>query len=141
MNMCVRPIVLTRPDLERLQNMLQSQFAITVGEGRPHIAELKEVLANAEIVESPDIQADIITMNSTIKLLDLDTNDSETFTLVYPIEACIAEGKLSILSPLGAQLLGRRVTEELSFSVMDRRTRKKVARIWFQPERMGAFSL
>ncbi len=138
--MSERNLVVTRTDLCRLQELLRSQFAMVVGNGRPHIAELEELLRHAEIVEPDSISPDIITMNSTIKLLDVNKNESEAFTLVYPDEACIAEGKLSILSPLGSQLLAR-VAEELTFSVEERRTHKRIEKIWFQPERVGAFNL
>ena len=136
-----RPIVVTRTDLTRIQELLQSQFAASVGEGRPHLTELNEMLERAELVEPQSMLPDIVTMNSTIKLLDVKQAESETYTLVYPEEACIAEGKLSILSPLGSQLLGRHVGEEVAFNVSDRKIYKRVEKIWFQPERAGAYNL
>lgn len=139
--MPTRPIVVTRTDLTRLQELLQSQFAAAVGEGRPHLTELNDMLERAELVEPQSMLPHIVTMNSTIKLLDVKQEESETYTLVYPEEACIAEGKLSILSPLGSQLLGRHVGEEVAFNVSDRKIYKRVEKIWFQPERAGAFNL
>lgn len=136
-----RPIVVTRTDLSRIQQLLQSQFAAAVGEGRPHLTELHDMLQRAELVEPQCMLPHIVTMNSTIKLLDVKQEESETYTLVYPEEACIAEGKLSILSPLGSQLLGRHVGEEVAFVVSDRKIFKRVEKIWFQPERAGAFNL
>ncbi len=139
--MSLRSIVVTRPDQQRLQELLRSQFGRDIGQGRPHITELEEMLATAQIVEANSVCPDIVTMNSTIKLLDLITQDSETITLVYPHEANIDEGKLSVLSPLGTELLGRRVTEEVAFSLLNRKTNKRVEKIWYQPERVGAFNL
>lgn len=136
-----RAITVTRTDRTRLLELLQSQFAAAVGEGRPHLTALNEMLERAELVEPQSMLPHIVTMNSTIKLLDVKQEDSETYTLVYPEEACIAEGKLSILSPLGSQLLGRHVGEEVSFDVSDRKINKRVDKIWFQPERAGAFNL
>ncbi|WP_238383108.1 GreA/GreB family elongation factor [Rubripirellula obstinata] len=80
-------------------------------------------------------------MNSTIELIDLDRDESETLTLVYPDEASSAEGKLSILSPLGSELLGRRVGESVTLHLLQRETRKRVQKVAFQPERVGAFNL
>ncbi len=139
--MATRAITVTRTDLTRLQQLLQSQFAVAVGEGRPHLAELADALAQAQLVESQSIPPNVITMNSTFKLLDVGQDESETYTLVYPEEACIAEGKLSILSPLGSQLLGRNAGDDVCFSVSDRKIHKRVEKIWFQPERVGAFNL
>lgn len=137
----IRSIVVTRTDLTRLQELLQSQFAAAVGEGRPHLTELNDLLERAEPVDPQSMLPHIVTMNSTIKLLDVKQEEAETYTLVYPEEACIAEGKLSILSPLGSQLLGRHVGEEVAFNVSDRKIYKRVEKIWFQPERAGAFNL
>ncbi len=139
--MTTRAITVTRTDLARLQQLLQSQFAIAIGEGRPHLAELADALDQAQWVDSQSIRPNVITMNSTFKLVDVQRDESETYTLVYPEEACIAEGKLSILSPLGSQLLGRNVGQDVCFSVSDRKVHKRVAKIWFQPERVGAFNL
>lgn len=136
-----RIIAVTRTDLQRIQNLLQSEFALAIENGRTHLTELSNELKQTTVVESQEMLPEIITMNSTFKLLDMKRNEAETFTLVYPDEACIAEGKLSILSPLGAQVFGRRVGEMVMFRVSDCETRKRVEKISFQPERVGAFNL
>ncbi|MFG0261857.1 MAG: GreA/GreB family elongation factor [Novipirellula sp. JB048] len=139
--MTSRTIVVTRTDLQRLTNLLQSHSVQAVGNDRAHLAELKDELDQATVVESADMLPEIITMNSTFKLLDLDRKEADTFTLVYPDDACIAEGKLSILSPLGAEVFARQVGDEITLRVLQRETRKRVEGISFQPERVGAFNL
>ncbi|HCO24501.1 MAG TPA: transcription elongation factor GreAB, partial [Gimesia maris] len=57
--------------------------------------------------------ADIVTMNSTVRLRDLETDELETYTLVYPQDANIKEGKLSILTPIGTAILGYRIGDQL----------------------------
>ncbi len=79
---------------------------------------------------------------STIcKTLDFSHETAETVTIVYPDEACSAEGKLSILSPLGSELLGRRIGESVTLHLLQRESRKRVEKVTFQPERVGAFNL
>lgn len=132
-------ITISRTDLQRLQILLASQFAETVGQGRTHLKELHRRLERATVVDPSEMLPDIVTMNSTFYLFDLDRSEAETYTLVYPQEACIAEGKLSVLSPLGAEAFGRRVGESLTLNILQRPTRKRIDKLSFQPERSGAF--
>ncbi len=139
--MTAQDIAISRIDLQRLQILLDSHFAEAIGNGRTHLKKLRNRLERATIVDPVEMLPDIVTMNSTFNLFDLDRSESETFTLVYPEEACIAEGKLSILSPLGAESFGRRVGESLTLNVLQRPTRKRIEKLSFQPERSGAFHL
>ncbi|WP_442505429.1 GreA/GreB family elongation factor [Novipirellula sp. SH528] len=139
--MTSRIIAVSRIDLGRLQSLLDSHFVKAIGNDRAHLKELKSKLERATVVDSSEMLPDIVTMNSTFNLFDLDRNEADTFTLVYPEEACIAEGKLSILSPLGAEIFGLCVGESLTLHILNRETRKRVDKMSFQPERVGAFDL
>lgn len=139
--MIAQDIAISRTDLQRLQVLLDSHFVEAIGNGRTHLKELQRRLERATVVDPGEMLPDIVTMNSTFNLFDLDRREAETFTLVYPEEACIAEGKLSILSPLGAESFGRRVGERLTLNILQRPTRKRIEKLWFQPERSGAFHL
>tara|TARA_R110002072_G_scaffold284006_1_gene447795 strand:- start:15348 stop:15764 length:417 start_codon:yes stop_codon:yes gene_type:complete len=136
-----RIIAVSKIDISRLQALLHGELALGISVDRPHLDELLDRLSHATVVESLEMLPDIITMNSTIELFDPDRDESETLTLVYPDEACSAEGKLSILSPLGSELLGRRVVESVNLHLFQRETRKRVQKVTFQPERVGAFDL
>lgn len=139
--MATRIISVTRTDLLRLDLLLESELMLAIGGQRPHLKVLRENLHRATVVESPDMLPDIVTMNSTIYLHDLDRDATDFYTLVYPDEACIAEGKLSILSPLGAEIFGRRTGETVTVEVSDKESRKRIDKLSFQPERVGAFNL
>ncbi|QDT04691.1 Regulator of nucleoside diphosphate kinase [Rubripirellula lacrimiformis] len=131
----------TQIDRDRLENLLNSDVTFAMGGERTHLRNLKSQLAEAVVVQPTDVQPDIITMNSTVYLLDLDRGETDIYTIVYPDEACIAEGKLSILSPLGTEVFGRRVGDTVSIRVAGREVRKRVEKLSFQPERVGAFHL
>ena len=72
--------------------------------GRAEMMALRRELERAEIVAPHEVPPDVITMNSRAELLDLDTNEHMEFTLVFPDEADIEEGKISVLAPLGTAM-------------------------------------
>jgi regulator of nucleoside diphosphate kinase len=139
--MSSRIIAVSLTDLQRLRSLLDSHFVEAIGSDQTHLKQLKSKLDLATVVNSFEMPPDIVTMNSTFNLYDLDRSEADTFTLVYPDEACIAEGKLSILSPLGAEVFGLRVGESVTLNVLNHETRKRVDKMSFQPERVGAFDL
>jgi regulator of nucleoside diphosphate kinase len=102
--------------------------------GRSEMTALRGELARAEIVSPEKVPPRVITMNSRAELLDLDTNESMDFTLVFPSDANIEEGKISVLAPLGTAMLGYRVGDEFEWIVPYGRRRLKVTAVHFQPE-------
>jgi regulator of nucleoside diphosphate kinase len=70
-----------------------------------------------------------------------DETGTEEYTLVYPDEADIDDGKLSVLAPLGIALLGTRVGQTLEFQVPAGTRRLRVEKILYQPEAAGDFHL
>jgi regulator of nucleoside diphosphate kinase len=76
-------------------------------------APLREELTRATIVAScpPDTAA----IDSTVDVLDLDSLEVERHTLTMPEKAAPAEGRLSILAPLGTAILGYSVGDEFAW--------------------------
>jgi transcription elongation factor GreA len=77
-------------------------------EGR--IAELEARLRNAEIIDT-EIVTESVTLGSTVKLKDIETDDLFEFTLVGSTEADPAKSKISNESPVGKAIIGRRKGE------------------------------
>ena len=102
--------------------------------GRAEKMSLRGELERAEIVAPHEVPPDVITMNSRAELLDLDTNEHMEFTLVFPDEANIEEGKISVLAPLGTAMLGYGVGDEFEWTVPYGSRRLRVMKIHFQPE-------
>ena len=69
------------------------------------------------MVEPDDVPQDVITMNSTVHLIDLDTKEEMICTLVYPDDADIDQNKISVLAPVGAAILGRGVGDTFEWNV------------------------
>ena len=135
-----RKIYVTEPDLRRLCNVVSTELALDGGSNR-HLAELIAELQRAEIVASDEIPDDVVTMNSTVVLRDLETDEVETYTLVYPNHADIARNRLSVLAPVGTAILGYHVGDVVRWRVPAGVRKLRVDEILFQPERVGAFNL
>jgi regulator of nucleoside diphosphate kinase len=133
-----RKIIITSNDYDYLKELLSSKFTQAI---RPsdYLESLKAELELAEVVDPERVPKNVVTMNSTVKLRDLDTKEIETYTLVFPEEADIANYKLSVLAPVGTAILGQRVGDVLRWRVPDGWRRLKVERVVYQPERAGVF--
>jgi regulator of nucleoside diphosphate kinase len=127
------PIIMNAADHEELSCAIVAADKLS-DRARAEIIALRSELERAEIVAPNEVPADVITMNSRAELLDLDTNERMEFTLVFPAEADIEEGKISILAPLGTAMLGYRVGDEFEWAVPYGYRRLRVTRIEFQPE-------
>jgi regulator of nucleoside diphosphate kinase len=134
----IRPIYITSQDKERLENLLAE---VAVSDSRKHgeLDALLEELRRALIMDPTEIPNDVITMNSRADLFDLESGETVTFTLVFPAEANIEEGKISVLAPIGAAMLGYRVDDEFEWNVPAGLRRMRVTRVDYQPEAAGDF--
>jgi regulator of nucleoside diphosphate kinase len=69
-------------------------------------AKLAEELDRADIVPLEHVPDDVVTMHARVRYLDETTGDTREVMLVYPDEADASQGRISVLSPVGAALLG-----------------------------------
>ena len=136
--MARRRIIITEHDHERLEVLLTSTFAKAIGPSA-YLDDLRAELDRAEIVRPDKVPRNVVTMNSTVVLRDLDTKETETYTLVFPDAADIANNRLSVLAPVGTAILGERVGEVVRWRVPQGWRRLRVERVVYQPEREGAF--
>ena len=65
-----------------------------------------EKLKNARIVDSNDVNVDVVSEYSYVKVVNLDTNEKMEFQIVGSVEAKPFEGKISNESPVGRAVLG-----------------------------------
>jgi regulator of nucleoside diphosphate kinase len=112
-------IRMTRSDHERL-----SRLAETYAARNPEVADqLLAELDRARVVEDARIAADIVRMGSTLRFTT-DAGEDRTVTLVFPGEADIAEGKVSILTPIGAALIGLTAGQSIDWTARDGRVHR-----------------
>lgn len=134
-----KSIYITTQDQQRLQKLLAETAASGPREQGDWKA-LAEELHRAVIVQPNEVPDDVITMNSRAELIDLDSNETVTFTLVFPHDAWLEEDKISVLAPIGAGMLGYRVGDEFEWRVPDGVRRMKVTGVHYQPEAAGDFA-
>ena len=128
-----RNIIMSAADHADLFGVIASGGKISA-RTRAELKALENELDRARVVAPEAVPADVITMNSRAELLDLDTGEHMEFTLVFPSEANIDEGKISVLAPLGTAMLGYRVGDEFDWTVPYGLRRLKVTSVHFQPE-------
>ncbi len=133
-------IVVTRQDYDRL-NVLVTSGLDSPTRPRHLILDLRGELERAVIVEPKDVPEDVVTMRSVVQLVDMDTKKEEEYRLVYPHEADIREGKISILAPVGTAIIGAREGETIEWNVPNGLRRLKIKKVTHQPEAAGDFSL
>ena len=128
-----RNIIMSAADHAELCLVIASGGKISQ-RARAELKALERELGRAQVVAPEVVPANVITMNSRAELLDLDTGERMEFTLVFPSEANIDEGKISVLAPLGTAMLGYRVGDEFEWTVPYGLRRLKVTNVHFQPE-------
>nr|WP_314264405.1 nucleoside diphosphate kinase regulator [uncultured Moellerella sp.] len=128
-------IIINDLDAERLDKLLeQAAYADNpIGEA------LNEELDRAEILTPQEMPADVVTMNSTVRFLDLISNEEYTRTLVYPASLKDSTEQLSVMAPIGAALLGLRVGDDISWALNGVKTHVKVLEMVYQPEAAGEY--
>ncbi|MGH1468249.1 MAG: transcription elongation factor GreA [Bdellovibrionales bacterium] len=80
------------------------------------IGEIQAKLAVAEVIDPKDIKSDKIVFGATVYLLDLDTDTELTYKLVGVDEADVKLGLISVFSPLGRALIGKKKSDIVEFS-------------------------
>lgn len=86
-------------------------------EGR--IATLENMLKNAKIIDDDDINTDIVSIGSIVKVKDLQYDDELEFIIVGSAEADPMKMKISNEAPIGRGLLGKKVGEKAEIQVPD----------------------
>jgi regulator of nucleoside diphosphate kinase len=114
----------------------------TVGDPyESYLRRLERRLAGSSVVSRNAVDDATVTMNSRVMLRDLDTGRRQVVTLVYDADAEPVGEEVSVLTALGASLLGSRVGDTVEWESRRGPRRFRVERILFQPEAAGQFDL
>jgi regulator of nucleoside diphosphate kinase len=121
------PITISERDAARLRQLVQA--GDKKSSNAENIERLKTELERAKIVLDDELPANVIAMNSTVELEDLEDGEILTYTLVYPENADIEAGKISVLAPLGMAMIGFKVGDEFEWPVPAGTLRVRVRRL------------
>lgn len=126
-------IMVTSTDMERLRTLIDT----TAGD---KAETLDAELLRAEVVDPTQIPPDVVTMNSRVVYRDEDTGETREVTLSYPQDASLEHGRVSVLAPIGAALLGLSVGQEIEWELPGgKHKRLRIVSVTYQPQAAGHF--
>ncbi|EKN43952.1 MULTISPECIES: nucleoside diphosphate kinase regulator [Pseudomonas syringae group] len=128
-------LILTRLDVQRLENLIDSQDDST-----PGIQALQAELDRAEqVVGHDEVPEGVVTMNSRVHCREESSGKDYHLTLVYPKDAGV-EGTVSVLAPMGSALLGLQVGQHIDWPAPGGKTLKlTLLAVEYQPEAAGEY--
>lgn len=140
-----------RKELEHLKNTKRKELSKAIGEARAHgdlsenaeytyakeaqglnekrIAELEDKLSRAKLIDESAMSKSEILIGAKVKLKDLDSGEGIEYVLVSEEEADYAAGKISVTSPVGVGLMGRKENETVRIKVPAGTLRYKILQI------------
>lgn len=124
-------ITLTEDNHRVLSDMIDAAAAVA-----PFLAEfLTREIDRARLVTADDIGPDVVTLGSSVRFRERSSGSTRSARLVFPSEESIADGRLSILTPVGVALIGLSPGQEMEWQTRDGRTLGlKLLEVTYQPE-------
>jgi regulator of nucleoside diphosphate kinase len=93
-----------------------ANLALSIERRSPELSKLLlDEINRAEIHAADDLPADVVGIGSEVEFLDVESGEKRRVQLVLPAEADIAAGRVSILSPVGAGLIGLRTGQSIDW--------------------------
>lgn len=132
-------LVISSFDKKRLIKLLRGPD--TTAEQREELQDLEREIERGMEVQPEEIPPNVVTMNSMVRVTDVDSGTSHVYTIVFPAEADYEKGKISIVAPLGTALLGYRVGDTVDWHMPRGVRRLRIDEIIYQPEAAGDFHL
>lgn len=127
-------LIISSRDLARLEALLDSP----VLSRHPAAIALMDELNRAEVMAPENIPATVVTMHSRVECEDVASGEEHVLTLVYPNEADVERGRVSVLAPVGSALLGLSVGQSISWDAPGGRSLNlRVKSVSYQPEAAG----
>jgi regulator of nucleoside diphosphate kinase len=131
-------MILTDLDRFRLGALLSCSESAGLGGARSRF-DLETRLEEAEAIPSEAAPSCLVTMNSTLRLVDVNSGRTRICTLVYPEDRDLVPQSVSVFQTLGRRLLGARVGDSIQVVEAGQPKRYRIDSILYQPEAAGAF--
>ena len=112
----VPQIIVSNADYERLTDLANASL-----QRLPAVAqELLDEMDRARVVEPSAVPADVVRMGSTVTFKS-DDGHTRTLQLVYPAEESLDQHRISVMTPVGAALIGLAEGQSISWTARDGR--------------------
>ena len=129
-------IYITTQDAEKLRKLMREAYHSDY-RGSDYLKKLAGEIEKASVVQPDQIPSNVITLNSTARLVDQQTNEEMIYTLVFPEDADPSQGKISILAPIGTAMLGYKTGDTFEWDTPGGKRIIRVKEILYQPEASG----
>jgi regulator of nucleoside diphosphate kinase len=126
-------IIVTQLDFNRLARLID----VHESEAQPLEAELDRAI----VVAPGKVPENVVTMNSDVVYEEADTGRLRCVRIVYPEQADVTRGWISVLAPIGSALLGLRVGQSILWRLPTGVRRIRVVELAYQPEAAGDMHL
>lgn len=133
----MKTLIISQLDSTRIRQILSGGHKFSGFEGNT----LMEEINRARIVKPEKIPSDVVTMNSIVRIKNLEQNREYTIQLVYPEMADAGKGKISILAPVAAAILGYQKGDIIDWKMPSGLSRISIEEILYQPESSGDYHL
>lgn len=110
-------ILMTERDFLRIKHILSFQSS-------DEFENLEIELDRAKIIAEDDVPKDLVRMNTKFKFKVIQEDKEMVITIVYPEDANFAEGRISVLAPLGSALIGLQVNQEINWMFPDGKVKR-----------------
>ncbi|MDX9893046.1 MAG: nucleoside diphosphate kinase regulator [Patescibacteria group bacterium] len=134
-----KKIYITKTDYQKLSHMLREEIKNHL-KNADYIKALSLELKKSEIVEPTKIPKQVATMNSKVRFKFLDSDQTLEYSIVFPEQADIANGKISILSPIATALIGYGTNDIIEWPTPSGLKKIKIEEIIYQPEAAGDYN-
>ena len=138
--MAERPVYMTSFDMERLESLIQTHRSSSP-KRKAQIDRLEKELDRAVIVDPKDIPANVVTMNTKLRLRDETSGEEMVLSLVFPADANLEKNRVSVLAPIGTALLGYRVGDIIEWEVPSGTKTFRITETLYQPEASGHYDV
>jgi regulator of nucleoside diphosphate kinase len=121
-------LIVTDADMDKLTRLVRA-LNCSLFRDQQQLDLLDRILENAEVRPQSRVPSNVIRMNSIVRVHDFETREKESYTLVFPEDANISRGWISVLAPLGIALLGHRQGDLVEAKVPGGVRKLKVERV------------
>lgn len=129
-------IVIIENDYERLLRLINSRRQWR--HETETLEALEQELERASVVTGIELPDDVVTMNSRVRVKDLDRDHELVYQVVFPADANAGQNRISVLAPIGTGLLGYRTGDVVEWPVPSGMRRLRIVAVERQPEVVGA---